>query len=131
GTVLAAVLAEDDSAQVVIVADAGEDDFLGFCGFPRCRCRAAAEFPGPFLGFGGGAVVDGDDVPALLGEVARHRIAHHAQAQKRNIRHDRFPLEHGGQTEDRGPVSVCSSVLCFPPSVYWESMCSAVAPFGE
>ena len=36
----------------------------------------------PFLGLGGGAVVDGDVVAALVLEVAGHRIAHHAKTDE-------------------------------------------------
>src|SRR5215475_2614689 len=48
---------------------------------------AAAEFLGPLLGLGDGAVVDRDVVSALGLEVAGHRIAHDAQAQKCHLRH--------------------------------------------
>ena len=80
-----AVLAEHDRPQVVVIADATEDDFPALRGLARRRLMLAAELFRPLLGFGGRAVVDGDDVAALLGEMSGHRVAHHAETQKRNI----------------------------------------------
>ena len=52
--------------------------------------RRAAEFADPFLGLRAGAVIDGDLVPGA-GQVPRHRIAHHAEPQKRQFCHDLRP----------------------------------------
>ena len=41
----------------------------------------------PFLGLGGGAVVDGDLVAALVLEVPGHGVAHDAKTEKRHLRH--------------------------------------------
>ena len=49
------------------------------CGVAACR---AAELLDPLLGLGGGAVVDGDLVPALVLEMPGHRVAHHAKPRK-------------------------------------------------
>ena len=45
----------------------------------RRRGERAAMLGDPFLGLGGGAVVDGDVVAALVLQVAGHRIAHDAK----------------------------------------------------
>ena len=81
-----------DAAQVVVVADAGEDD-LG-----RRRGRrggvaalAAAVLGHPGLGPARRAVVDRDLV-ALGGEMARHRIAHHPESDESDARHADPPL---------------------------------------
>ena len=50
-------------AQVVVIADAGEDDLLAHAAASRRLRGLAAMFPDPFLGLGECAVVDGDLVP--------------------------------------------------------------------
>jgi hypothetical protein len=73
--------AEGDTAQIVVVADAGEDEV----GFARRRGRrvgqAPAEFLRPSFGLAARAVVDGDLV-ARPDEVARHREAHDAETDE-------------------------------------------------
>ena len=59
-------LAERDFAQVVVVADAAHDEILALGCFLRRRGGLAAELRGPFLGLGGGAVVDRHVVAALV-----------------------------------------------------------------
>ena len=54
---------------------------FGVCG------ALAAELADPLLGLGGGAVVDGDVVAALVLEMPGHRVAHDAEAEKRHFRH--------------------------------------------
>ena len=80
------VLAEHHGAQVVVVADAGEDDGASGRRLARGRGGPAAMGGDPGLGLGTGPVVDGD-VVALLREVPRHRRAHYAEAQERDFRH--------------------------------------------
>jgi hypothetical protein len=89
-----AIGAEHDRAQVVVVADAGEDDVRAGGGFAG-RCRAAmatrrAVLGEPLCGFRRAAVVDADAVPGAC-QVPRHRMAHHAEAEKSDrARRDRF-----------------------------------------
>ena len=74
-----AVGAEGDRAQVVVIADAGEDEIGILRGLGGRRARLCRRMRAdPLLRLGRGAVVDGDLVPALA-EVARHRIAHDAE----------------------------------------------------
>ena len=76
-----AIGAERHFAQVVVVADAGKDDVLALGGFARGGGRAPAILCDPFVRLGSGAVVD-RHVVALGLEVAGHRIAHDAEAEK-------------------------------------------------
>ena len=64
-------------AQVVVVADAGEHDFLTDSRLFRGAGEAAAVIRDPFLRLGGRAVVDGDVVTLAL-EVSGHGVAHDA-----------------------------------------------------
>jgi hypothetical protein len=76
-----AVRSGGDGTQVVIVADAGENEVRAVCGFlGRQGARAAMLFY-PFVGLGSGTVVDDDIMSALALEVSRHRVSHHAEAQ--------------------------------------------------
>ena len=86
-----AVRPDRDLAQVVVVADAGEDDLLALGGLARASAPTAAVLGHPFLGLGRGAVVDRHLV-ALGFEVPRHRIAHDPQAEKSNFRHCPTPV---------------------------------------
>ena len=81
-----AVGADRHLAQVVVVADAGEDDLLAFGGLLRRARDRAAVLGRPLFRLGGGAVVDGD-VVALALEMAGHRIAHDPEPQERHLRH--------------------------------------------
>ena len=81
-----AVRSKGDAAQVVVVADAGEDDLLSPGGLARGRGMGAAMRRDPGLRLRGRSIVDGDLV-ALAGEVAGHRPTHHAEAQERDLRH--------------------------------------------
>ena len=73
-----------DLAHVVVVADAHEDDVGALAASAGVSREAAAMLLGPGLRLGGGAVIDRDLV-AVLGEMPRHRIAHDAQTQKRQL----------------------------------------------
>ena len=86
-----AVLAEHDFAQVIVVADAGHDEVLAGRGGLRRRRALAAILGDPFVGLGAGAVVDRDVVAALVFQMSGHRVAHHAQADKRHLRHGFLP----------------------------------------
>ena len=83
----AAVGADRHGAQVVVVADAGEDEVLAFGGFAGGLRECAAMLGRPLLGLGRGAVVDGDVVAALLLQVSGHGITHHAKPDERNRCH--------------------------------------------
>jgi hypothetical protein len=73
-----AIGAESHFAQVVIVADAAHDEILALGrGFGR-GSGFAAELRHPFLGLGGGAVIDGHLVSALGLEMPGHGVAHDA-----------------------------------------------------
>src|SRR5258708_4064188 len=87
-----AICPERDLAQVMVVADAGHDEILTLRRCPWCRRRTPAELRHPLLGLGGGAIVDRDVVAALDLEVTGHRIAHHAEPEKRNLCHEDPPL---------------------------------------
>src|SRR5262249_34621570 len=76
-----------DLAHVVVVADAHHDEVLPGGGLLRGGGGAPAILLRPLLGLGGGAVVDGELVPALVLEMSGHGIAHDAQAEKRHLRH--------------------------------------------
>jgi hypothetical protein len=78
------------AAQVVVIADAGEDD-LRRLGRPRPGCRRLPPWvSAPFLRLGLGAVIR----PSPRGrsfQMAGHRKAHHTQAEKRRL-HRSLPL---------------------------------------
>jgi len=76
-----ALRAGRDLADVVVIADAGEDDLGAFGGLRRRRARGAAIFLDPGLRLGRRAVVDGD-LMARFGKMPRHRIPHHAQPEE-------------------------------------------------
>ena len=85
-----AVLAEHDLAEIVVVADAGHDEVLALGRRLRRRRAAAAMLGHPLFRLGGGAVVDRDLVAAFRLEMPRHRVAHHAEPDKRHLRHRFF-----------------------------------------
>src|SRR5690606_11196751 len=75
-------------AQVVVVADAAEHEVRIRSSLGRCLRRAAgAVLPHPFLGLGGGAIINNEIMTALFQDVAGHGIAHHAEPDPRNLRH--------------------------------------------
>ena len=83
-----AVLARRHRAQVIVVADAAEDEV----GAQRGRRRSFGRTPAAVLGhprggLGRAAVVDGDVVAALFEEVPGHGESHDAQADPRHPRH--------------------------------------------
>ena len=90
-----AVVPQNHAAQVVVVADAGEDD-VGLCrGFARGECEAVCRpFGQPLFGLCGGAVVDRHGM-AGFGQVAGHGVAHDAEAQKGHV-HGGGGAAHGG-----------------------------------
>jgi hypothetical protein len=75
-----------DLAQIVVIADAGEDDLLALCRLGRGLPEPAAILRHPLLRLGGGAVVDRDLVPLGL-EMARHGVAHDAETEESDLRH--------------------------------------------
>ena len=79
-----------DLAHVIVVADAHEDD-VGALGRRGGVGRLAPPWSfDPGRGLGGGPVIDRDLMPGL-GEMPRHRIAHHAQSEKCQL-HATLPL---------------------------------------
>jgi len=62
----------------------GLDRSPAAAGLSGRRRQPAAMLGDPLLGLGRGAVIDGDVVAALVLEVPGHRIAHHAEAEKRH-----------------------------------------------
>ncbi len=89
-----AVGTERHLAQIVVIADAGHDEILSFgCGFRRRRALAAI-LGDPFLGLGGGAIVDGDLVSALVLEMPGHRITHDTETEERHLRHHSLLLPY-------------------------------------
>src|SRR5262249_23278853 len=89
-----AVRPQRDLAQVVVVADAGHDEVLALGGGARRRRGTPAALRHPLLGLGGGAIVDRDLVTALDLEVTGHRVAHHAEPEKRNLCHEDPPTAY-------------------------------------
>ncbi len=75
---------ENDGAQIVVVADAGEDEFAALGRLARARRACPAVLGDPLLRFRRRAVVDDDPVAMGL-QVARHRIAHDSQSEKRDL----------------------------------------------
>ena len=114
-----AVGAERDLAHVVVVADAHHHEVLTGRGLLRRRGLLAAELRDPLVGLGGVAVVDGDLVAALGLEMPGHRIAHHAEAQKRHFRHRscQCPVRFGPINILRGaPLTIAPASLWWPPN---------------
>ena len=85
-----AVRPERHLAQVIVVADAAHDEVLAFGRLFRRRRLASPVLAHPFLGLGGGAVIDRDLVPALVLEVPGHGIAHDAEPEECHLCHH-FP----------------------------------------
>ena len=80
------ILAQHDRPQIVVIADTGHDEFRALGRLARRRGMGATMLGRPFLRLCGRPVVDRDLVAGRL-EVPRHRVAHHAQTQKRQFRH--------------------------------------------
>jgi hypothetical protein len=78
-----AIGAQHHAAQVIIVADAGEHDLRAGSRLARRGGTLAAVLLDPLLGFLRGAI-EHRDLMAGARQVARHRIAHHAQAEEGN-----------------------------------------------
>ncbi len=82
-----AVRAEHDLREIVVVADAGDDDIGALGRMGRFRGNADRKVGiglAPFLAALGRAVVDGEMVPGAR-DVLRDRAAHHAQAEEGNL----------------------------------------------
>src|SRR5215468_7829131 len=90
-TMEGAVPSERDLAHIIVVADASHDEILPFGSSSWGRRGTPAELRDPLLGLGGGAIVHGDVMPALGLEMTGHRIAHHAEPEKRNLCHEAPP----------------------------------------
>ena len=104
-----AVVAVDHRAHVVVVADAHQDEIAALRRLFRGGGGLAAVFLDPLGGLGRAAVVDRHVMAALFQQVARHRVAHDAQAEERNFRHRLVSKEvfwilaqAGGGKFDRG-----------------------------
>ena len=76
-------------AQVVVIADAGEDEIGAVGGFGRRRRRRAADARRPFLGLCGGAVIDRHVVTALALRWPAIGIAHDAKTDEGDFGHCR------------------------------------------
>jgi hypothetical protein len=84
-----AVCAQSDAAQIIVIADAGEDEVLALGDRARRHGEGAAEFGDPFLRLCRGAIIDRDGV-ALFPQMPSHRIAHNAETDKPQFRHRRL-----------------------------------------
>ena len=82
---------EGDRAQIIVVADAAHDEILALGGGFWRGCGLAAEFFGPFLGLGGGPVVDGDLVAAFVHQMSGHRKTHDAETEESDFSHVNNP----------------------------------------
>src|SRR5262245_38665579 len=80
------VWSQRDGAQVLVVADAGENEIRLGRSFRRCAYLAATELRDPSLRFRTRAIVNGYIV-AASGEMAGHGKAHHAKADKGDFAH--------------------------------------------
>src|SRR5262249_40126203 len=80
-----------DVAHIAVVADATEHEVLVLGGFRGCRRGPTAVLLHPGFCLGGVAVVDREVVPALLGQMSCHWIAHDTQADPRHLRHIALP----------------------------------------
>src|SRR5262245_20549338 len=78
-------------AQVIVVADAAHDEVLALGRRFGRRCAAPAVLGHPLLRLGRSAVIDGDVVAALVLEVPRHGVPHHAETEKSHLRHTVLP----------------------------------------
>src|SRR5208282_4202559 len=97
------------------------DEVLARGRFSRRRRAFAAVLRNPFFGLGGGAVVDRDVMSALRLEMSCHRVAHHAEPDKRHLRH--CFLHHpvaGLSAANPGPTDRLerASRMSLPPSRY-------------
>ena len=81
-----AARAQGHRAQVGVVTDAGEHDGSALGGGFGCVRRLAAVFRHPGIGLGARAVIYREFV-AVLGQEARHRKAHDAQAEECDFCH--------------------------------------------
>ena len=81
------VLANGNTAQIVVIADAGKGHLDTGNRLGRGRSERPAMFGRPFLGLGRGAVVNGDIVPCGF-HMPRHRVSHNPQTQKCYFSHD-------------------------------------------
>src|SRR5919108_3643308 len=82
-----AVIAVDDRAHVIIVADAHHHKIAFARCLARCAGALAAVLLGPLFGFRSRTVVHRDFMPALFQQVTRHWVAHDAQTEERDLRH--------------------------------------------
>ncbi len=81
-----------DRAQIIIVADAGEDEVRAVRrGRRRFRSTPSVAL-GPGLRLGGRAVVDGNLVSAPLAQMACHRETHDAQTDEGDLAHRFSPV---------------------------------------
>jgi hypothetical protein len=84
--------AKRHGAQVIIVADAGEDEIGALGSLGRRVAGGAAKLIGPLAGLLRRAVVNPDFVAALGLEVSRHGVAHHAKSDEGNCCHFAYPF---------------------------------------
>ena len=90
-----AVWSEHDGAQIVVVADAGENEIAIRHRLARRRRGCAAVFRNPVPRLRRRAVIDRQVVTALGLQMARHRKAHDAQPEKCDLRHAASPVACG------------------------------------
>src|SRR6185437_6152594 len=105
-------------AQIVVIADAGENEILIPSRLGRGRRKLAAMLRNPFLGGSLGAVVDRDVMAALVLQVRRHRVSHHAKTKKCHRCHS-LPSCMG--------MRIAADGLCHAPD---SSSCPAVLTFS-
>ncbi len=75
-------LSKRDGAQIIVIADAGENEVFAFGRLRGCRGHGAAMFDSPFFRLGRSAVVDRHVVTASVLQMRGHGIAHDAEAEK-------------------------------------------------
>src|SRR5260370_525441 len=110
-----------DAVEGVVVADGDEGEMLALGRFCWGLGALAGELCDPFLRLGGGAVVDRDVVAALGLEMPGHRIAHHAEPEKRHLRHSVLPSRalvprncDPAHATERGPRQPAIGTLTIP-----------------
>ena len=77
---------EHHAAKVVVIADTGHHELGAMGGLGGRAPKRAAMLRDPGLGLCRRAIIDAQ-LMALRRQMPRHRIAHHAQPQKRHFRH--------------------------------------------
>src|SRR5262249_53139532 len=84
---IGAILAEGYFAQIIVVTHAAHDKVLALCGGFGCGRAAAAKLRNPFLGLGGGAIINRKLIAAFVLEMSCHGITNDAETEKSHLRH--------------------------------------------